>query len=328
MHKVELDDASWDTLQNTLGASFLQSSGWAAFQSRLHVSTARFHGDGWSALCLEHTTPVGKYWYLPYGPTATSDAVLVKALKNIAAKAKAEHVTWLRVEPINSTAKPLNKLFPAAVKTPQRLNPMHTICNDLTEDEATMRSRLTPNKRNLVNRGTKRGLQFEESANPDDIAIFLDMMHEVERRTGARFHEEQYYIEQAKELMPKGMLTLEIARGPENQPLSTTILVRYQGTISRLYAASYQEARKYEAGVGLDWHTMLAAKSAGLHTYDFFGAAAPDADENDPYAGFTRYKAEFGGAYVTHGGTWDIPLDAKRYLLYTVLRRIQKLIKH
>ena len=319
------DDKSWDDLQKQLGASFLQSTGWARFQVSLGVLPHRFYGSDWSALCLEYRTRVGTYWFMPYGPTAKSDAALKKALRVIKEKAKQANVHWLRIEPY-WPVNDMRAIEPLAVHSPQHLNPEYSIVNDLSEDEATMRSRLSSSKRNLINRGAKGRLRYEISTKPESIAIFTDMLHVVEKRTGARSHSDDYYRKQAEVLMPLGMLTLAIAFGPEDQPLATTILLHNGGVTSRVYAASYPEARKFEAGVGLDWYTMLDAKASGMRLFDFYGAAAPDAPPTHPFAGFTKYKSEFGGEHIRHGGTWDIPLSASRYRMYVLLRRLRRII--
>jgi len=322
----DVDDGLWDDLQKQLDASFLQSSGWSQFQASLGVSTYRFHGDGWSALCLEYQTRAGTYWFVPYGPTAISVSAMRQALQVIKEQAKQTGIHWLRIEPY-WPVKDMPAIEPLAAHSPQHLNPEYSIANDLSEDEATMRGHLSPTKRNLVNRGAKGGIRYEISTKPEDIAVFTHMLHVVEKRTGARSHSDEYYRKQAEVLMPTGMLTLAMALGSEGQPLATTVLLHYGGVTSRVYAASYPEARKLEAGVGLDWYTMIHAKTAGMHLFDFYGAAAPDVLSTHPFAGFTKYKSEFGGNRIKHGGTWDIPLSVNRYRLYVLLRRLRRFIK-
>lgn len=318
-------DENWDAEQLRLNASFLQSFGWALFQQSLGVPYYAFRGENWSAICFEHVTPAGKYWLVPYGPTVSNEEALKMAVKELKAAAKSHAVHWLRIEPLKPIAdiKALDQDIKAA---PQHINPKFSIVS-LLDDEESMRSRLTPNKRNLINRGTSRGLQFRATRDPKDMKLFIDMLRVTEERTKSRSHPDDYYQKQAEVLMPRGMMELNLAYGPENQVLAATVLNNFGGVISRVYASSYPEARKFEAGVGLDWFTMLRAKDQGMKEFDFYGAAPINAPEDHPWAGFTKYKSEFGGNHEERAGTWDLPLSKARYKLYLATRLAKKKLR-
>ena len=68
----------------------------------------------------------------------------------------------------------------------------------------------------------------------------------------------------------------------------------------------------------------LDAKKNGQKYYDFWGITTSK-DKNHPWYGFTQYKKSFGGRQVDYAGTYDLPINRKKYALYSLLRPINKL---
>ena len=46
-----------------------------------------------------------------------------------------------------------------------------------------------------------------------------------------------------------------------------------------------------------------------------WGALGPDADVNDPWQGFHRFKAGYGGKLVEYAGTYDLVVNKTLYFL-------------
>ena len=83
-----------------------------------------------------------------------------------------------------------------------------------------------------------------------------------------------------------------------------------------VHGASDPRHRKARAQQSLMVAAILDAREQGLEVADLFGIAPTD-DPDHPWAGFTRYKASFGGHVLEHTGAWDLPL---RPLPYRALR--------
>ena len=50
-------------------------------------------------------------------------------------------------------------------------------------------------------------------------------------------------------------------------------------------------------------------------------------DKNHPWYGFTQYKKSFGGFEVDYSGTWDFPLNKRKYSLYKKIRKANRLLR-
>jgi lipid II:glycine glycyltransferase (peptidoglycan interpeptide bridge formation enzyme) len=66
------------------------------------------------------------------------------------------------------------------------------------------------------------------------------------------------------------------------------------------YGASDYEHRALMAPYLLQWKAMKQCKEAGCTRYDLLGIAPPDAPEDHPWQGISRFKEKFGGEIITY----------------------------
>lgn len=309
---------------STVNHAFTQSDYWADFQEALGKKVLRFKANGWSAICLEQSTPLGKYWFSPYGPVADNSGSLTEAINELSNKAKAAGAMWLRVEP--RLAFDFSKVKKAR-RAPKNINPEHTTMSDLRVSEDELYLRLGKTNRQRVNKQKRdQKLFFWTSLNPVDVRTFTDMQGQVTKRTGAVFYDPSYLETQAKVLMPKEVMRLEFAGLSQGRPVAGCVIHDYGNLSSYSYAASLPEARELGAANLLIWQSMINAKNRNSRTFDFWGIAPPDAPADHPWQGFTAFKRSFGTKDITFSGTWDIPLSGK-YGLYRAKTTISKSIK-
>jgi lipid II:glycine glycyltransferase (peptidoglycan interpeptide bridge formation enzyme) len=317
--------AGWDALQNKLGASFLQSTGWGEFQAKSGNQPHYLLGDGWSCLLASRRTAVGKYLFAPYGPSLQTAAKLDDALKSIRALAKSESADWVRLEPTityDSAAGSLKKQ--GARRAPKNVEPSLTRVVDLSPEHDELLASLSQTTRNIIRRSYKNGsLGFKTSSDPDDMAIFSHMLATVASRNRVGFYDSEYYSRQARILMPMGMMRLEVAYLGD-KPVGTAVIHDYAKASSYTYAASLPEARDLNVSALLLWQAMLNARSRGMEKMDLFGIAPDNAPASHPWAGFSSFKKKFGGTVIEHAGTWDIPISGK-YRLYRIGSRARRL---
>ncbi len=305
----------------------MQSVGWAEFQRALGKKVTELEGKGWNCLLIEQRTRLGQYWLAPYGPLLFDPNALPDALQTIKTEAKKNGLAWVVIEPFGR-----NLHYDAAAlglkRAQKSYNPEYTVVNDLSLDQAARFSALSPTYRNLINRAERRGLSFRSSTDPAEIGIFTDMISAVESRNRVSLHDTAYFEAQAKVLMPKDQETLEIAYF-DDQPVASCVVVRNGPIAHYVYAGSYPEARKLEAGTVLLWHAMQNAAKQGAHWFDLFGVAPPDAPSNHPWRGFSTFKRKFGGQDIHLGGTWELPINVPQYKAYRailpIVRKLQKL---
>lgn len=64
------------------------------------------------------------------------------------------------------------------------------------------------------------------------------------------------------------------------------------------------------------WEIMRWAKREGYTAFDLWGALSPNADTNDPWYGFHRFKQGFSPKLVEYVGSFDVVIAPLFYRLY------------
>ena len=310
--KTNLDQQeqkNWDKKQAARKASFLQSSWWGRFRQAYGDKVHYISDDDWAALVIEMKSPLGMFWLAPYGPVADSKKAMQIACDTLASEAKKAKAVFLSIEPQQKD------LFAAAGfrRAASNYNPQFTMVNDLTQAEEDLMANMRQTNRSIVRKAIREGVTFERSNDPKMMELYIKMQKGVAERTGVSFLPSKYYQTQAELFMPSGHMAVEIAYGPDKKPLATAIVHDFAGKTTYTYAASYESARKYDAGRFLVFHSMIAAKKRGQVAYDLFGIAGPNAKKSDPWTGFTFFKQQFGGEQAEFAGTWDKPLQPAKY---------------
>ncbi len=315
----DFDATEWEELQNNLAAHFLQRSAWANFRQALGEKVIFAAGEGWSWMAVEERSRLGSRLYCPYGPTASSAGALKAALEEL--KTFAADKTYIRVEPQGPFSR--SDLEKIGLKPAQRnIQPAYTWIKDLNKDQDELFGEMSASNRNLHNTASKKGLTFKSSANPDDVRIFIDLMHEVAQRNKIKIHSDDYYLKMAEVLCPLNALKIYIAEH-NNLPVAASLVFDDSQTRYYAHAGNRFEARKLQPGNPLVSRMIFDAKANGQQQFDFYGVAPPD-EPDHPWAGFTKFKQSFGGHLVDRHGTWELPIKTLNYNLYRFLRRAVK----
>lgn len=318
---VGVPDASWDTDLFAAGGHFLQSSHWAAFNDALDTRIFYARGAGWFCLALLQVSRTGRRLYCPYGPLARDKKSFAAALAALTQLARAQSALFVRLEPI----APINNLPDYKLKKAlKNIQPPQTWLQDLTKSKDELLADLTATNRNLYNTAIKKGLHFYASSEPKDMIIFLQMIHDVARHTGMKPHSDHYYQTMADVLLPRKAASLYIA---EHQGLPVAAAFVFDSPTTRYYAhaGNLLSARKLHPGSPLVTTMLLDAKKNGQYRFDFVGVAPQD-QLNHPWAGFTKFKQSFGGAYHQYLGTWEMATHPL-YRLYRGVYQAHRLIK-
>lgn len=296
----------------------MQSQAWAAFQVAQGKRTFFARGAGWSWLAVLERGRFGNRLYTPYGPTARSASALQKALEALQDCAAAHKASYLRCEP-HQKAETLKQLgFTAAHRN---IQPRFTLVKNLSRPDDALLAEMTSTNRNLYRTAGNKGLSFRESTTPADIAILLEMLHEVAAKNQIEIHSDDYFRAMAEALFPHNAGRLFIAEF-EGQPVAASLVLDSPTTRYYAHAASRFEARKLHPGTPLLAHMIFDAKHRGQTSFDFYGIAPLEASSSHPWSGFTRFKQSFGGEVVDLGGTWELPIKKLQHLAYRVLARL------
>lgn len=299
----------------------LQSEVWEKYLQADGEQTCRLTGEGWTALAIQKKTPVGRYLFLPYGP-AVLDAehrtqCLQDALQALSERARALNCLFVRCEPtfaVNAAQMRSQGLVEA-----KEIDPKHTWVLDLAgKSEAELLAGMEKNKprswRNMAN----KGMSVRTTQDPTLITELVRLLSQV----GEQDHFTPQTEAHLRHQLEAGFATLYLVdlEGCA-QPIAAALVYDYDGVRYYAHAAADYEHRKLRAGTVLLVQMILDAQRAGLKTFDFWGITT-STDPQHPWAGFTQYKKSFGGRQVDYAGTWDLPLDRRKYKLYQALRQV------
>ncbi len=305
---------------------FLQSKPWQQFQESLGRKTFHVKNDHWEYLAiLEHGTGNSRL-YLPYGPTAKDQTALEGALDSLKQLGKEQGVSFLRIEPTNP--KFVDYLSKNGWKkvTYQSLNPEHTHLVDLSLSHDDLLASFVSNNRNLYRNYHKKGIKLNQSNDPKDISIFLDLIKKVASRTGMQPHSDEYFTKQAEALFPVKAGWLYYAT-IDSQPIAACIV--YDSDTTRYFAhfGADDEFRKFSAGNVLVAHIIFEAQKKGLKTIDLYGVAPKDSSPTHPWFGFSKFKRSFGGRDADFAGSWELPIKPVGYWLYRLYQTARKKLR-
>ncbi|HMQ96419.1 MAG TPA: peptidoglycan bridge formation glycyltransferase FemA/FemB family protein [Candidatus Saccharibacteria bacterium] len=304
---------------------FLQSEPWETFQKQLGRTTYRQQGNGWHFLAILEKGKGNTRLYCPYGPEATDQASLdsaIAALKQLATQLKA---SFIRIEPTSFEFAQHLKNTGWQKVTYQSLNPEYTNTIDLSPESDQLIANMSSSIRNIYRNYHKKLVNIHQSNDPQDIDIFLKLIHQVSERTGLRPHSDEYFRAQAKSLMPTGAATLWYAT-VDTLPIASALFYDSVDTRYNAHAAasSLPEHRKLKAATALLAEAILDAKARGLTVFDMYGVAPIDAPSDHAWAGFSEFKRSFGGSDVHFAGSWDLPMQKLRYQAYRAYQKLSR----
>jgi len=73
----------------------------------------------------------------------------------------------------------------------------------------------------------------------------------------------------------------------------------------------------------LFWEAMKFGKKKGYKIFDLWAALGPDTTPKDPWHGFHRFKAGFGGKLIEFVGTYDLVINPYLYPFYNLANEIR-----
>lgn len=300
---------------------FLQSEAWEAFQKSENFKTFRQKGKNFEFLAILRPTALGNYLFLPYGPTLENKASLKSALKALKTLAKENNCVFIRIEPtLPFTAKEMAKY---GLKKTHHIDAEHTWVLDITQSEEDIFNSIGKTKARYYRTHEKRGITIRKSHDPADMEIFFKFYETVAEKDNFQAYDKDYLARQLK----FDFATLYIAElqqeNGEKIPIAANILYKDKNTGYYPHGGADYEHRKLLAGAILMTEMIFDSKAAGCKKFDFWGITTSD-NPKDPWYGFTQFKKSFGGYQVDYTGTYDLVINRKKYLFYSLLRPINK----
>lgn len=316
---------------NKIVTHVIQSWKWGEFRKKMGLDLVRLgHFEGnklISAYQLTfHAVPFfgQTIGYLPKGPAP--DEAMVKALKDISVAKKA---AFIKIEPLQqSSGQARDKLLRLGlIQSKKSLFTKYNFLIDLTKSEDQLLAAMHQKTRYNIGVARKKGVRVHESTKSADFEIYLKLYFETTERQKYFGHTPAYHRLVWEILKPANMTRLLVARyqasGTRHKvPLVAWMLLNFGDTLYYPYGGSSTEYREVMASNLVAWEAIRLGKKMGLKTFDMWGALGPGVEGNDPWYGFHRFKAGYGGTHVEYVGTYDLVLKPA---LYNILNTADKL---
>jgi hypothetical protein len=123
------------------------------------------------------------------------------------------------------------------------------------------------------------------------------------QRNGFFVEPPDFFAGLIEQLQPAGLAHCLFAERA-GATLGALLLITYGRRATYLYGAISNEQRPLMAGYALQWQAIQLARRLGCESYDFFGYE-PHGTSDHLYAGFSRFKRQFGGRPIRLIGAHD-----------------------
>lgn len=301
---------------------FLQSPTWEKYEQLEGHQTFRVTGEGFSALAILHSTPLGNYLFCPYGPSIdlnhpnlSPTELLKSALNALTQVAHANHAFFIRIEP----TFPLSDPKSLNLHKSHDIDPAHTWVIDLNRPETEILSDITEDRKVRRWRNhEKKGLKLRQTTDPKEITILMNFLEQ----TGARNHFSPQNRAHLENQLKSRFATLYVAE-LSGEPIAASLVHDHNGVRYAVHASADDAHRNLAAGTIISIQEMIDASRNGFHEFDFWGVTT-STDPKHPWYGFTKHKKSFGGHQVNYAGTWDFPVNIFKYHLYQFIRLINR----
>ncbi|GAB6059720.1 lipid II:glycine glycyltransferase FemX [Desulfonatronum parangueonense] len=184
---------------------------------------------------------------------------------------------------------------------------------EISGSEQTILSRMKPKTRYNIGLARRKDVLVQRTT-MERLPAFYDLYRQTALRNG--FFLQEYskfaamFLVQARNPMNSEVSLLLAHHGSD---LLAGAIVAISGrTAYYLYGASADMKRNFMAPYLLHWEAMLYAKDHGCTAYDM-GGVSPGSDPRHRFHGLYRFKTGFGGKVELRSGSWDYPVDQKKY---------------
>ncbi|OGD83727.1 hypothetical protein A3A54_02000 [Candidatus Curtissbacteria bacterium RIFCSPLOWO2_01_FULL_39_62] len=312
----------------------VQSWEWGEFRRKTGLDVVRlghFEGDhleeGYQLTF--HKVPLfpKKIGYFPKGPMPNTR--MIAALKE---EAKSKNAAFIKLEPnVVLASEKGEKDIIADFKNfgliPSK-KPLFTKWNfliDLTKSEDSLLAAMHPKTRYNIKVAQRYGVEVKDSTDEIDFDIYLKLYFETTKRQKYFGHTPQYHKLVWETLMPAGMARVLMARY-RGKPLVAWMLLNFKDTLYYPYGGSSLEHKEVMASNLIAWEAIRLGKNMGLKVFDMWGALSPKVTEKDPWYGFHKFKAGYGGLHVEYVGTYDLILNNALYKSLNMADRMRWLM--
>jgi lipid II:glycine glycyltransferase (peptidoglycan interpeptide bridge formation enzyme) len=291
----------------------MQSSAWAAFKRAEGYETPRYGlfeaGTLRGGATLLHYPVQGaeSFWICPEGPVLPWDDPhqardgLRKLLAVVQELAASRGGLGLRIEPHLPPPRP--SLLRNWTRAPIDLNPIHSLMLDLTLSEEQLLAQMRPKGRYNLGLSRRHGVRITCSEHPRDLARFYALFAETAQRGDFFAEPYGFFLNLGSVLFPCRQAELFFAEW-QGETLAAILVIYFGRRATYLYGGSSSRHRPVMPTYPLHWAAAQAARARSCREYDLYGYD-PFGQSDHAYAGFSRFKRQFGGVRHDNIGAYD-----------------------
>jgi len=315
------DKNEWQNFAISFNMSqFLHAWQWGEYEKNLGKKVWRLGVFNQNKLVgalmlIKNILPVGKsYLYSPRFPILTEAVPAEIFTQKIKEIGKKENSIFWRVDLFNADIFQ-NVNF----KKIKDVQPSKTLLLDLTKSEEEILAAMHPKTRYNIRLAEKKGITIRQGKGEEDIESFIKLTEETAERDNFKAHGPSHYRKLFN--LDNGFVKLYLTEY-ENKIIATNLMIYFGDTCTYSHGASSDENKNIMAPHLLHWHCICEAKKLGYKYYDFGGI------DEKKWPGVTRFKKSFvspkTSCEISYPGTFDLPLDKKWYLLYSLAKVVSR----
>ena len=306
---------AWEALAaGNTACGLMQSLHWAAFKRRMGFRTLHlglFDGGALVGGAIGYAVADHRgasLLVIPEGPVLPwhdepQALAGLRLLRQAAERAAAEYgALALRVEPRLPTPRP--RALRGFGRAPVDLLPTETLYLDLAAPPKALLAQMRPKGRYNIRLAERHSVTVRADRSPAAARRCYALLDEAGRRDGFFVEPPAFFDALAETLGPAGLIQVLFAE-QAGDTLAAAVLATYGVRATYLYGGVSNHKRHLMAGYALQWGAIQAAQQAGCATYDFYGFE-PHGAPGHLYAGFSRFKRQFGGRPVRLIGAHDL----------------------
>lgn len=323
---IDADREAYDAQAQHL----MQSWMWGEFRKKLGMHVVR-QGEfeagklmrGWQITI--HAIPHLPYTigYLPKGPAP--DQPMLAAL---AATNHQYNTIFIQLEPnvLTHDSPDLSRL--ALRPSAKPLFAKHNFIIDLTLSEDALLAKMHHKTRYNLKLAARKGVAVMITQDDTAFAHHLDLYFKTAQRQKYFGHDRQYHQTLWDTLKQTRGAYLVQAHLPGCKLhsiclVASWMVIAWHDTLYYPYGGSSDTHRDCFASNLVAWEALRLGKRLGLKQLDLWGALGIDANPIDPWYGFHRFKAGYGGEHVTYIGSFDLVLNTPVYTIFTTLNAVR-----
>lgn len=319
---TETEITNWNSLltANPDGGNLFQMSQSAAVKQSAGWKPRYIMAGDVAVLALERQIPLlGKFWYLPKGPSVNSVEQLAALLPDLRAFAKTQKVFTVKIETeIIKTAEATSQLLTSGLQPSFPVQPnSSTVLVDLSPALDDVLMAFNQKGRHALRRAERDGVTVEAvETNQQNIDTMYDLMAETAKGQWS-LRPKPYMIKywQSFTSTSNGQLFFASYQG-QVVAASFAIAIGKNGTYKD--GASIRKRTAYGASHLLQWHMMQWMKSKGVTRYDLCGVPPSDKldDTNHYLHGVGKFKTSFNKQVIDFIGAYELPISPLRFKLW------------